>query len=455
MNTTVQWSSSQEIKKLAEICLRDNQIDKTLYTKYDVKRGLRDINGKGVLAGLTQISQIQSTQKVNGQDVPCDGRLFYRGIDIRDLTEGFIREGRLGYEESAYLLLFGKLPNAAELENFKKLIVACRMLPTNFVRDVVMKAPRADMMNTLSRSVLTLANYDKYADDISIPNVIRQCIKLIGIFPMLAVYGFHSYNHYQRDKSLYIHRPKPELSMAENILRMLRPDKRYSELEARVLDLALVLHMEHGGGNNSSFTMHVVTSSGTDTYSSVAAALASLKGPKHGGANIKVVEMIADLKSHVQDLTDRDAVENYLEKLVDREAFDRTGLIYGMGHAVYSLSDPRALIFRDSVASLAKEKGLDKDLALYTMIEELAPQVIARKRRIYKGVSANVDFYSGFVYGMLGLPKELFTPMFAVARIVGWSAHRLEELINMDKIIRPSYLSVSDEAVYTPLAERI
>ena len=454
MNNVNHWSASQEIEKLSEICLNDNQIDKTLYGKYDVKRGLRDINGKGVLAGLTQISQILSTTKVNGEDVPCDGQLFYRGIDIRDLTNGFMSEGRLGYEESAYLLLFGRLPDATDLENFKKLIVACRTLPTNFVRDVVMKAPRADMMNTLSRSVLTLANYDKRADDISIQNVIRQCIKLIGVFPMLSVYGFHAYNHYQRDRSFYIHRPKPELSAAENVLRMLRPDKQYTSLEARVLDLALVLHMEHGGGNNSSFTMRVVTSSGTDTYSSVAAALASLKGPKHGGANIKVVEMIHDLKTHVRDVRDREAVENYLEKLLDREAFDRKGLIYGMGHAVYSLSDPRALIFRDSVANLAKEKGLQKEFALYSMIEELAPQVIARKRRIYKGVSANVDFYSGFVYGMLGLPKELFTPMFAVARIVGWSAHRLEELINMDKIIRPSYMSVSGTAEYIPLSDR-
>lgn len=454
MNQTHHWSSAQEIERLTELCLRDNQIDKALYGKYDVKRGLRDLNGKGVLAGLTQISQIQSTKQVDGEEIPCDGRLFYRGIDVRDLTNGFMNEGRLGYEECAYLLLFGSLPNTEELENFKKLIVSSRTLPTHFVRDVVMKAPRADMMNTLSRSVLTLANYDKKADDISIQNVIRQCVKLIGVFPMLAVYGFQAYNHYQKDKSLYIHRPKPELSTAENILRMLRPDKQYTALEARVLDLALVLHMEHGGGNNSSFTMHVVTSSGTDTYSSVAAALASLRGPKHGGANIKVIEMIHDLKANVRDIRDRDAVENYLVKLVDREAFDRKGLIYGMGHAVYSLSDPRALIFRESVASLAKEKGLQKDFALYSMIEELAPQVIARKRRIYKGVSANVDFYSGFVYGMLGLPKELFTPMFAVARIVGWSAHRLEELINMDKIIRPSYMSVSEESGYLPLQER-
>ncbi|MBS7315636.1 MAG: citrate/2-methylcitrate synthase [Clostridiaceae bacterium] len=454
MSETNHWSASQEIERLAEICIQDNQIDKSLYGSYDVKRGLRDINGKGVLAGLTQISQIQSTKQVNGEEVPCDGQLFYRGIDIRDLTRGFMSEGRLGYEESAYLLLFGRLPDAQELENFKKLIAACRILPTNFVRDVVMKAPRADMMNTLSRSVLTLANYDKKADDISIPNVIRQCVRLIGVFPMLAVYGFHAFNHYQRDKSFYIHRPKPELSTAENILRMLRPDKHYTQLEARVLDLALVLHMEHGGGNNSSFTMHVVTSSGTDTYSAVAASLASLKGPKHGGANIKVVEMMHDLRANVRDVRDRDAVEQYLEKLVDREAFDRKGLIYGMGHAVYSLSDPRATIFRDSVASLAKEKGLHKEFALYSMVEELAPQVIARKRRIYKGVSANVDFYSGFVYGMLGLPKELFTPMFAVARIVGWSAHRLEELINMDKIIRPSYMSVSGQEAYIPLAER-
>ncbi len=454
MNSQTAWNPNQEIDRLTEICLRDNQIDKALYSQYDVKRGLRDINGKGVLAGLTTISLVQAYKKVDGKEVPCDGLLRYRGVDVRDLVRGFVSEGRLGFEEAAYLLLFGVLPDAQELDHFKRLIVASRTLPKNFVRDVVMKAPRADMMNTLARSVLTLANYDKYADDISISNVIRQCVRLIGIFPMLAVYGFHAFNHYQRNKSFYIHRPKPELSTAENILRMLRPDKQYTALEAQVLDLALVLHMEHGGGNNSTFTMHVVTSSGTDTYSAVAASLASLKGPKHGGANIKVVEMIQDLKAHVHDTRDREAVENYLTQLVRGEAFDKKGLIYGMGHAVYSLSDPRALIFRSYVEKLAKEKGLHREFDLYATIEELAPKVIARERKIYKGVSANVDFYSGFVYGMLGLPKELFTPMFAVARIVGWSAHRLEELINMDKIIRPAYMNVGQVQEYVPLDQR-
>ena len=441
------------VEALAELCRHHDKIDAQLYKEYDVKRGLRDINGEGVLAGLTNISDIISKKEVDGKLVPCDGELYYRGYKINELVQGFMHDGRKGYEEVAYLLLFGELPDAKRLSEFKNLLAQGRTLPTNFTRDVIMKAPTHDMMNSLSRSVLTLASYDNNADDISLPNVLRQCLMLISVFPMLAVYSYHAYNHYECGGSMYIHYPSDSLSTASNFLRMLRPDMKYTPLEATVLDLALVLHMEHGGGNNSSFTMRVVTSSGTDTYSSVAAALASLKGPKHGGANIKVVEMIHDLKTHVRDVRDREAVENYLEKLLDREAFDRKGLIYGMGHAVYSLSDPRALIFRDSVANLAKEKGLQKEFALYSMIEELAPQVIARKRRIYKGVSANVDFYSGFVYGMLGLPKELFTPMFAVARIVGWSAHRLEELINMDKIIRPSYMSVSGTAEYIPLSD--
>lgn len=425
-----------------------------LYNTHGVKRGLRDRQGKGVLAGLTTISEIESSKTVNGESVPCEGRLWYRGYDIIDLVNGVMNTGRLGFEEVAYLLLFGKLPSQGELMEFCTVMSDSRTLPTNFVRDVVMKAPSRDMMNTLSRSVLTLASYDDKVDDISIPNVLRQCLMLISVFPMLAVYGYHSYNHYGRDQSFYIHRPESGLSTAENLLRMLRPDMAYTDLEAHVLDLALILHMEHGGGNNSTFTTHVVTSSGSDTYSVVAAALASLKGPKHGGANIKVVEMMADLKQSVADVTDEKQVEEYLLKLLRREAFDKKGLIYGMGHAVYSLSDPRATVFKGFVEKLAQEKDKREEFALYSMVERMAPEVISRERHIYKGVSANVDFYSGITYSMLGIPQELFTPIFAIARIVGWSAHRMEELINMDKIIRPAYLNVQERREYQPIGER-
>lgn len=445
---------TDEILQLADLCHLNSRIDSQLYVEHDVKRGLRDINGNGVVAGLTRISDIKAFDIVNGEKVPCDGVLRYRGIDIRELCNGFKKDNRFGFEETAYLLLFGRLPVAAELEAFRELLSSSRTLPTNFVRDVIMKAPSKDMMNTLSRSVLTLACYDKKVDDISLPNVLRQCIMLIAVFPMLAVYGYCAYIHYDKRQSLYIHRPSPELSTAENLLRMLRPDKKYTDLEAKILDIALVLHMEHGGGNNSTFTTHVVTSSGTDTYSTVAAALGSLKGPKHGGANIKVVEMFADMKKNVQNLKDEKQVEEYLQKLLHKEAFDKKGLIYGMGHAVYSKSDPRACIFREYVKQLAQEKGRMDTYQLYTMVEELAPKVIARERHIYKGVSANVDFYSGFVYSMLDLPTELFTPIFAIARIVGWSAHRMEELINQDKIIRPAYKSVLKEGEYTSLSER-
>lgn len=443
-----------EMEVLTNVCLSNSKMDVSLYGKYDVKRGLRDINGKGVLAGLTQISAIHSTEIVDGKSVPCDGKLYYRGYDIHDLTQGFLREGRYGFEEVAYLLLFGELPSMEELDGFKRILSEQRALPRNFVRDVVMKAPSRDMMNTLSRSVLTLYSYDSNADDTSLPNVLRQCLNLISVFPMLSVYGYHAYNHYIKGKSLYIHNPDPTLSVAENILRMLRPDKKYTHLEATILDLALVLHMEHGGGNNSTFTTHVVTSSGTDTYSAVAAALGSLKGPKHGGANIKVVKMFNDMRKEVKDWTDEEEVGNYLRRLLHREAFDKKGLIYGMGHAVYSISDPRAEIFKGFVEQLAHEKGRDKDFALYSMVERLAPKIIGEERHIYKGVSANVDFYSGFVYSMLDLPTELFTPMFAIARIVGWSAHRMEELINMDKIIRPAYMNVKDVENYINLENR-
>ena len=442
------------VEDLAALCRKNSDIPGSLYQQYDVKRGLRDVDGHGVVAGLTNISEIVSRKIVDGKEQSCPGELYYRGYSINELVRGFIRENRMGFEETTYLLLFGELPSHDELVCFEKLLASSRTLPTNFVRDVVMKASTHDLMNTLSRSVLTLASYDERCDDISLPNVLRQCLMLISVFPMLAAYSYHAYNHYECGGSMYIHYPSANLSTAGNILRILRADMRYTPLEERVLDLALVLHMEHGGGNNSSFTTHVVTSSGTDTYSAIAAALGSLKGPKHGGANIKVVQMFDDLKQNVTDPTDRDAVEAYLRKLLHKEAFDRKGLIYGMGHAVYSLSDPRAAIFKSFVGDLAHEKGRDADFALYEMVEQLASKVIAEERRIYKGVSANVDFYSGFVYSMLGLPLELYTPMFATARIVGWSAHRLEELINVDKIIRPAYVAIPSRHGYVPLEER-
>lgn len=437
-----------------EKAVRNDSVELELFKDNGVKRGLRDQNGKGVVTGITNISRIESSKMINGKIVPCDGELYYRGYNIQDLVNGFRNSDRFGFEETAYLLLFGELPNKDELQVFKELLAHETKLPKNFVRDVIMKAPSEDIMNSLTKSVLTLASYDKNASDTSLENVIRQCIMLIGIFPMLSVYAYHAYNHYERNKSLYIHRPDPSKSVAENLLRLLRPDKKYSYLEAKVLDMALILHMEHGGGNNSTFTTRVVTSSGSDTYSVMAAALSSLKGPKHGGANIKVVQMIADIKKNVRNITDEAEVKTYLKKILNKEAFDKKGLIYGMGHAVYSISDPRAEVFKSFVERLAVEKGREKDFALYSMIETMGPQVIAEERAIYKGVSANVDFYSGLVYGMLDIPPELYTPIFAIARIVGWSAHRIEELVNMDKIMRPAYISVCEERKYVELEDR-
>lgn len=436
-----------------KVCEQTDLISAELFDEFGVKRGLRDKNGNGVLSGLTHISKIQAFKEVNGEKIPCDGKLWYRGYSIIDLVKGFHGE-RFGYEEVTYLLLFGRLPNMAELEEFKSVLNASRTLPTNFTRDVIMKAPSKDIMNSITKSVLTLASYDDNMADPSISNVLRQCLQLIAILPMLSVYGYHAYNHYECGDSFYIHRPDENLSTAENILLMLRPDKVYTELEAKVLDIALVLHMEHGGGNNSTFTTRVVSSAGSDTYSVVAAALSSLKGPKHGGANIKVVEMMRDLRENVSDLHDEEAIKEYLGKLLDKQAFDKKGLIYGMGHAVYSLSDPRARIFKSFVERLAKAKGRDEEFGIYSAVERLAPEVIAEKRKIYKGVSANVDFYSGFVYNMLDIPLELYTPIFAMARIVGWSAHRIEELVNVDKIIRPAYLSIMEEKDYKPLEDR-
>lgn len=442
-----------EIEHFAELCVKNNAIDKELYTEYEVKRGLRDLNGKGVLAGLTNVSDVCAKKLVGGKEVPCAGKLYYRGYNIKDLVNGFLKEKRFGFEEIAYLLLFGELPTAKEFEEFKAELVERRTLPPNFVRDVIMKAPSRDMMNSLSRSILNMYSYDMKADDTSIPNVLRQCMNLISQFPMMMVYGYHAYN-YRRGEDLFIYAPSPELSMAENILMMLREDRKYSKLEAKILDMALVLHMDHGGGNNSTFTTHVVTSSGTDTYSTMAAAMASLKGPKHGGANIKVTEMFEDMKEKLSDWTDQAAVRQYLYDLLEKKAFDQKGLIYGMGHAVYSISDPRADIFKKFVKRLAKEKGREEEYALYESVEKLAPEVIGEKRKIYKGVNANVDFYSGLVYSMLNLPKSLYTPIFAAARVVGWSAHRLEELQNVDKIIRPAYKPLAPYKDYMPLHDR-
>lgn len=441
------------LNEYAQLCREADHLEPEMFDKYEVQRGLRDKNGNGVVTGLTNISHIESFKMVDGVKTPCEGKLWYRGYDCIELVKGF-RGKNFGFEEVAYLLLFGTLPNESQMKQFRDILNSNRTLPTNFTRDVIMKAPSSDIMNSLTRSVLTLASYDKNCSDTGVENVLRQSLNLISVFPMLAVYGYHAYNHYQNDESMYIHRPSRKLSTAENLLMMLRPDKKYTELEARVLDIALVLHMEHGGGNNSTFTTRVVTSSGSDTYSVIAAALSSLKGPKHGGANIKVVEMMYDLEKHVSDWEDEEAVRAYLKKILNKEAFDRKGLIYGMGHAVYSLSDPRAQVFKGFVHSLATAKGREKDFALYSMIERIAPQVIAEKARIYKGVSANVDFYSGFVYSMLEIPLEMYTPIFAIARIVGWSAHRIEELINMDKIIRPAYKSVMTERKYVEIADR-
>lgn len=443
-----------KIYTLSELCNKNSNIDPTLYEVHQVKRGLRDLDGKGVITGLTEISTILSSKTVNGEQVPCEGELYYRGIDINQLVDGFTKEERFGFEETVYLLLFGELPDNNALGEFRQLLADYRVLPTNFVRDVIMKAPNQDIMNSLARSVLTLYSYDKNANDLSIPNVLRQCIQLIANFSSLSVYAYQAYRHYILGKGLYIHNPDPQYSTAQNILRLLRPDKSFTDLEARLLDLALVLHAEHGGGNNSTFTTHVVTSSGTDTYSSVAASLCSLKGPKHGGANIKVKKMMENIAENIHDISDDEEIGAYLTKILDKKAFDKSGLIYGMGHAVYSLSDPRANVFKKYVEKLSEEKGRHEEFMLYNNVAKAATKVIAEKRRIYKGVSPNIDFYSGFAYSMMDMPEELYTPLFAVARIAGWSAHRIEELINTNKIIRPAYLSVAQNREYLPIDKR-
>lgn len=433
-----------EVRALSDLTLQNSQIDPALFLKYDVKRGLRDINGTGVLAGLTTISEIVSSKKVNGESVPCEGELYYRGFRVDEIIGSLPENDHFGYERTAYLLLFGEMPDKQQLKAFCDLLAFYRTLPTSFVRDIIMKAPSGDMMNTLARSVLTLYSYDEAAEDISIPNVLRQCIQLIALFPLLSVYGYQAYRHYHDGQSLFIHQPDPNLSTAENILRILRPDCKYSDMEARVLDIALILHADHGGGNNSTFTTRVVSSSGTDTYSTIAAALGSLKGPKHGGANIKVTRMFADIMENVSDWENEEEIAAYLQKILNKEAFDNSGLIYGMGHAVYSLSDPRANILSGFVSNLSAEKNRTEEYGLYQRVEKIAMKLITEKRKIYKGVSANVDFYSGLIYSMLDLPNELYTPIFAISRISGWSAHRLEELIGSGKIIRPAYAAVGE-----------
>lgn len=454
MENNVFTEITPELERLAAYSKAAGVIDSELFVKYDVKRGLRDLNGKGVLAGLTNISDVRATKIVDGITQPDYGKLMYRGYDVKDLVKGFSEENRFGFEEATYLLLFDKLPDQRELKEFNELLSFYRTLPTSFVRDIIMKAPSKDMMNTLARSVLTLYSYDDKADDTSLPNVLRQCLQLISLFPLLSIYGYQAYSHYHDGKSLFIHQPDPNLSTAENILRLLRPDGQFTELEAKILDIALVLHMEHGGGNNSTFTTHVVSSSLTDTYSTIAAAIGSLKGPRHGGANIKVVRMVECMKNEIHDWEDEEEVSAYLRRLLHGEAFDNAGLIYGVGHAIYSKSDPRAEVLGGFVGQLAKEKGLEKEYKLYQAIEKLAPQIITEERHMYKGVSINVDFYSGFVYRMLGLPEELFTPLFAIARISGWSAHRLEELSNNGKIIRPAYKTLCVERNYHAMSDR-
>ncbi|WP_407305675.1 citrate/2-methylcitrate synthase [Desulfosporosinus sp. SB140] len=454
-NYNLEQFDEKVLDDLSKVAKKSSFMNPELYSKYQVKRGLRDLDGRGVLVGLTEIGEVHSYILDEGEIIQVPGRLIYRGYDIADLVKGFIREDRFGFEECAYLLLFGHLPKQRVLEEFEQLLASYQRLPEDFARDVILKAPSKDIMNTLARSVLALYSFDDNPDDTSINNVLKQCLRLIACFPSLAVYGYQALSHYHGNQSLYIHSPRPELSTAENILSMLRPDSKYSKLEATLLDLALVLHAEHGGGNNSTFVTHVVTSTGTDTYSAMSAAIGALKGPRHGGANIKVVQMFEDIKSQLKDWEDDEEIERYLNRILTKDAFDHSGLIYGIGHAVYSISDPRAVILKEYVAQLAQEKGLEDEFKLYAAVERLAPQVISKSNKMYKGVSANIDFFSGFVYRMLNIPVEMFTPMFAIARIAGWSAHRIEEIVNAGKIIRPAYKSVAPRQNYIKMIERV
>lgn len=453
INLDEMGSLKTSMESLQETLLNNHRIDPNLYIEYDVKRGLRDSAGKGVLTGLTEISDVNAYDLVNGRKIPAEGSLYYQGYNIYDLVNGL--EGhKFGFEETIYLLLFGQLPSEKELEMFKEVMAQFETLSGRFVRDVVMKASNADIMNSMQRCILTLYTYDSRPEDISAENVLRQSIELIAKLPLIAVYSYHSYRHFRKDETLFIRNPQKGLSLAENILLMLRPDSSYTELEAKVLDIALMLHAEHGGGNNSTFTTHVVTSSGTDTYSSVAASIGSLKGPRHGGANLKVQDMFADIKAHVKNWTDEAEVEAYLCRILNKEAFDHSGLIYGMGHAVYTLSDPREVILKKFARKLAEEKGMMEEFALYELVERLGSRLVMEQRKMFKNVCANVDFYSGFVYTMLGIPKELFTPIFAIARIPGWSAHRLEEILNAGKIIRPAYKYVGHHKEFVVMPDR-
>ncbi len=449
--------SFSEFKKLSDkyIDMMDKKarIDQNLYSKYDVKRGLRDSDGRGVLTGLTEISDVSGFRIDGDERVPIPGELFYQGYDINELVKGF-HGSKHGFEETVFLLIFGELPTESELKDFMEILGQMRPLPDNFNRDVIMKAPSRNIMNVLQRCVLTLYSYDNDPDNISVGHVLAQSLSLIARFPVIASYGYQSYRHKFMDSSLIIHRPKPELSTAENILRLLRPDPTFTELEAQVLDICLVLHAEHGGGNNSSFTTHVITTTGTDTYSTVAGSLGSLKGPRHGGANLKVQQMMADMKANVEDTESDAQIKAYLTKILNKKAFDGMGLIYGMGHAIYTISDPRAIILKEAARKLSEAEGFIKEFELYDRVERIAKELITKNRNVHKPVCANVDFYSGFVYSVLKIPVELFTPMFAIARMAGWSAHRIEELANHGKIIRPAYKYVGTHKEYLPLDER-
>ena len=453
LNEFERETRDERLKELTQAALNASKMDLSLYQKYDVKRGLRESNGRGVLTGLTEISDVNGHRDVDGKSVPIEGELYFQGYKVSELIEGN-RNRKFSFEEATYLLLFGELPNRTELREFIHLLSQYRELPSKFVRDVILKAPSANIMNGMQRSVLTLYSYDKEPDDISIPNVLRQSLLLIGVMPLIAVYNYHAYQHYNNDRSLIIRYPSEDLSTAENILRMLRDDGAYTDLEARVLDECLVIHAEHGGGNNSTFTTHVVSSTGTDTYSAVAASLASLKGPKHGGANLKVENMFSDIKAHVRNWQDETAIQDYLEKIMKKEAFDRSGLIYGMGHAIYTLSDPRAVILKEAARKLSQAKGLEEEFGLYESVERISAKLLTERKSLAKPICCNVDFYSGFVYSMLGIPVQLYTPIFAIARISGWCAHRMEELVNEGKLIRPAYRYVGHHRSYRKLEDR-
>lgn len=444
------------ISKVSAQAKRKDPIDPALYQQYDVKRGLRYADGRGVLVGLTRIGDVVGYEMDEaGNKIAVPGRLVYRGYSVEDIVHDTEKRHEFGFEECVYLLLFGELPTLTQLEEFKNVMGAMRVLPPNFTEDMIMKAPSSDIMNKIARGVLASYSYDPDPENRSLENILRQSLELIARFSTLAAYGYQAKRRYYDGKSMYIHNPNPNLSTAENFLRLIRSDKSYSRLEAEILDLALILHAEHGGGNNSSFTVHVVSSADTDTYSAIAAAVGSLKGRRHGGANIRVMEMMDDVKAHVKDWSSEKEVEEYLRKIAKKEAFDHTGLIYGQGHAVYTISDPRATLLRAKAAELAKEKGCEEELNLYNLIDRLAPQVLGEIHGGKKKICTNVDFYSGFVYSMLNIPRELFTPLFSIARIAGWSAHRIEEIVAGGRIYRPAYRNVSQERKYVPIDERV